>query len=75
MGNIAINIPVAPPPRVCPPRDPLAHFLTLVFTTITVFLAARTMLGPIAGPGGTVFALFTLILLALIGMKELCYIT
>jgi len=59
---------------LCPPRGAIASLLTLSLTTASVFLAARTMLGPIAGPGGTVFALLVLILLALIGgwlVKEL----
>ena len=51
----------------CPPRGLLAKLLTLTLATFSVFLAARTMLGPIAGPGGTVFALLVLIVLALIG--------
>ena len=51
----------------CPPRGLLAQLLTLTLATFSVFLAARTMLGPIAGPGGTVFALLVLIVLALIG--------
>ena len=51
----------------CPPRGRLAQGLTLLLATCSIFLAARTMLGPIAGPGGTVFALLVLILLALIG--------
>ena len=49
------------------PRGPLGNLLTLSLTTLSVFLAARTMFGPIAGPGGTVFALLVLILFALIG--------
>ena len=52
---------------VCPPRGLLAQLLTLSLATLSIFLAARTMLGPIAGPGGTVFALLVLIVLALIG--------
>ena len=57
----------------CPPRGLLAQLLTLTLATFSVFLAARTMLGPIAGPGGTVFALLVLIVLALIGAKiEMC---
>ena len=59
--------------RLCgslfPPRGALASLLTLSLTTLSVFLAARTMLGPIAGPGGTVFALLVLIILALIGRR------
>ena len=51
----------------CPPRGIVAQFLTLSLATFSIFLAARTMLGPIAGPGGTVFALLVLIVLALIG--------
>ena len=51
----------------CPPRGLLAQLLTLSLATFSIFLAARTMLGPIAGPGGTVFALLVLIVLALIG--------
>ena len=51
----------------CPPRGTLAQLLTLSLATFSVFLAARTMLGPIAGPGGTVFALLVLIVLALLG--------
>merc|ERR1719422_71003 len=51
----------------CPPRGHLGNLLTLSLTTLSVFLAARTMFGPIAGPGGTVFALLVLILFALIG--------
>ena len=45
----------------------MAQLLTLSLATFSIFLAARTMLGPIAGPGGTVFALLVLIVLALIG--------
>jgi len=39
----------------------------LLVTTVAIFLSAWTILGPIAGPGGTVFALLVLILLGLIG--------
>ena len=53
------------------PRGHLGNLLTLSLTTLSVFLAARTMLGPIAGPGGTVFALLVLILFALIGVYQI----
>ena len=43
--------------RCCPPQGPCAHSLTLLLTTAAIFLAAWTILGPIAAPGGTVFAL------------------
>ena len=45
----------------------VAHYLTLLLTTVSVFIAAWTILGPIAAPGGTVFALLVLIVLALLG--------
>ena len=54
-----------------PPRGEVATTLTLILTIITVFLAARAVLGPIADVGGTIFALLVLILLALIGGKSL----
>merc|ERR1719397_1854499 len=43
--------------------------MTLILTIIAIFLAARTVLGPIADVGGTIFALLMLILVALIGGK------
>ena len=52
-----------------PPRDEVATTLTLVFTIFAIFLAARTVLGPIADIGGTIFALLMLILVALLGGK------
>ena len=45
----------------------VAHYLTLLLTTSSIFLSAWTILGPIAAPGGTVFALLVLIVLALLG--------
>ena len=51
----------------CPPRGPTANMLTLILTTISTFLSAWTILGSIAAPGGTVFALLALIVLALLG--------
>jgi len=55
----------------CPPKGEVATTLTLVLTIITVFVAARSVLGPIADIGGTIFALLILILLALLGGKLL----
>ena len=55
----------------------MATTLTLVLTIIAIFATARTVLGPIADVGGTIFALLVLILLALIGGKlilGLCWI-
>ena len=52
-----------------PPRDEVATTLTLIFTIFAIFLAARTVLGPIADVGGTIFALLMLILVALLGGK------
>lgn len=52
-----------------PPTGEVATTLTLILTIIAIFLSARTVLGPIADVGGTIFALLTLILLALIGGK------
>jgi len=52
-----------------PPNGEVATTLTLILTIIALFLSARTVLGPIADVGGTVFALLVLILLALIGGK------
>ena len=51
----------------CPPSGQIGFALTLALTTVAIFLSAWTMLGPIAGPGGTVFALLMLILLGLVG--------
>jgi len=50
-----------------PPSGDVATFLTIAVTVIAVFLVARTVLGPIAAPGGTIFALLVLICLALLG--------
>jgi len=50
-----------------PPTGDVATCLTLATTVVAVFFVARTVLGPIAAPGGTIFALLILILLALIG--------
>ena len=50
-------------------REIKSHLLTPVLTIYVVFLTARTVLGPIADVGGTVFALLVLILLALLGGK------
>jgi len=52
-----------------PPTGEVATTLTLILTIIAIFLAARTVLGPIADVGGTIFALLMLILVALIGGK------
>jgi len=53
----------------CPPSGEVATTLTLILTIIAIFLAARTVLGPIADVGGTIFALLMLILVALLGGK------
>ena len=50
-----------------PPQGEVSTVLTITLTVIAVFFVARTVLGPIAGPGGTIFALLVLILFALIG--------
>lgn len=50
-----------------PPTGDVATALTIATTVIATFFVARTVLGPIAAPGGTIFALLVLILLALIG--------
>jgi len=50
-----------------PPSGEVATFLTIALTVISVFLMARAVLGPIAAPGGTIFALLVLIVLALLG--------
>ena len=50
-----------------PPSGDVATALTISTTVIATFFVARTVLGPIAAPGGTVFALLILILLALVG--------
>jgi len=50
-----------------PPTGDVATALTIATTVIATFFVARTVLGPIAAPGGTIFALLILILLALIG--------
>ena len=47
----------------------MATTLTLILTIVAIFFTARTVLGPIADVGGTVFALLMLILLALLGGK------
>ena len=61
----------------CPPSGEVATTLTLLLTIIAVFATARTVLGPIADVGGTIFALLMLIFTALIGGKlilGLCWI-
>jgi len=55
--------------KLCPPKGEVANSLTLILTIIAIFVTARTVLGPIADVGGTIFALLVLILLALIGGK------
>ena len=55
--------------RCFPPRGETATTLTLCLTIVAIFLGARTVLGPIAGIGGTIFALLILILVALLGGK------
>lgn len=52
-----------------PPTGEVATTFTLILTIIAIFLAARTVLGPIADIGGTIFALLMLILVALLGGK------
>merc|ERR1712117_268632 len=52
-----------------PPQGEVATTMTLILTIIAIFFAARTVLGPIADVGGTIFALLMLILIALIGGK------
>lgn len=52
-----------------PPTGEVATTFTLILTIIAIFFAARTVLGPIADVGGTIFALLMLILIALIGGK------
>merc|ERR1719393_627507 len=52
-----------------PPQGEVATTMTLILTIIAIFFAARTVLGDIAGVGGTIFALLILILVALIGGK------
>jgi len=52
-----------------PPNGEVATTLTLILTIVAIFFTARTVLGPIADVGGTIFALLMLILLALIGGK------
>ena len=53
----------------CPPTGEVATTLTLILTIVAIFATARTVLGPIADVGGTIFALLMLILCALIGGK------
>ena len=52
-----------------PPRNEVATTLTLMLTVVAIFFTARTVLGPIADIGGTIFALLMLILVALLGGK------
>lgn len=52
-----------------PPQGEVATTLTLMLTIIAIFFAARTVLGPVAGIGGTIFALLMLIFIALVGGK------
>jgi len=54
-----------------PPKGDVGILFTLTLGAISVFLSARGILGEIAAPGGTIFALEVLILLALIGGKLL----
>jgi len=53
----------------CPPKGEAANSLTLILTLVSIFITARTVLGPVADIGGTIFALLVLITLALIGGK------
>lgn len=54
-----------------PPSGKVATVLTLLVTTVTVFLAARSVLGPLATPGGSIFALLVMILVAMFAGKLL----
>ena len=58
-----------------PPNGEVATTATLILTVIAIFLTARTVLGPIADIGGTVFALLMLILVALVGGKLILGVT
>ena len=49
-----------------PPKGNTAVALTLIVAAVAVFVVARSVLGPIAGPGGPIFSLMILILLCLI---------
>lgn len=57
------------PCEIKAPRGRVATYLTLGLATVAIFVSARGILGPIAAPGGTIFALEVLILLALLGGK------
>ena len=50
-----------------PPSGEVATILTLLVVAIGLFVTARAVLGPIAGPGGTIFALIVLVIVALLG--------
>ena len=49
-----------------PPKGDVAENITLIIATIILFLMARAVLGTLAAPGGTIFAIFILILFSLI---------
>ena len=66
--------PPSPPCPSCPPRGRTSHLLTLLLTAASILLSAWTILGPIAAPGGTVFALLVLIILALLGGQAIKYL-
>merc|ERR1719400_2850731 len=51
------------------PTGKCATYLTLILTTVPVFASNIGLLGPLAAPGGIIFALEVLILLALLGGK------
>ena len=41
--------------KLCPPKGEVANSLTLILTIVAIFVTARTVLGPIADVGGTIF--------------------
>ena len=49
-----------------PPKGDVATNITLILAVIIMFLMARVVLGALAAPGGTIFAIFILILFSLI---------
>lgn len=53
--------------RLFPPTGDSATALTIAISVVAIFFVARTVLGPIAAPQGTIFALLILILLAMVG--------
>ena len=52
-----------------PPSGAFANFLTLLIIVVAIFSTARTVLGPVADVGGSIFSLLVLVVMSFFGGK------